>query len=190
MKNKHFIKLLTTIVSICFFPFALSLSIKAQEIDSSIVAQSNTQNQRLSEQEVRKIVQEIHAASQKLNLDGVLSKYATPFVVSEFTLDYLGTTRMTKEVDGREDLKAMMRESYSQLNEIKEIARNVDVYITDNGLVAVVEDDSIVELVDKNNVSHIVTSLTKMRFALIDGQTKLISLESDSHMGVRPFQSD
>ena len=111
-------------------------------------------------------------------------------MISQFTLEYLGTTTITKEIDGRDRLRELMKQSYAQLEHLRVLARNVNIHLVSEGQIAVVEDDSILEITDKNGNAHLVTSLTKMRFTIIDEQIQLITLDSHSHLGARPLTED
>ncbi|MBD2450728.1 hypothetical protein H6G76_27095 [Nostoc sp. FACHB-152] len=172
--------LLTSFIAVSF-SFLLvgitSISTKA-EVRALEIAQANSKG--ISEADVNRIMDEIAAGTKKLDVDSLLVKYAVPFLISEFTSATTDAS-VSMVIEGRDNLRDTMKQSYGKLKEIQELVRDREVVISAKGQIAVAEDDSVLELTGKDGKKHIVTSSTKTRFAIVNGELKIISFESRSH---------
>jgi hypothetical protein len=153
---------------------------------SRISAPSTKQATRfISEAEIRDIMKEFYEGSENLNLNGAIDDYAAPFVIGEFQI-YMGATTLSTTVEGKDALRASFEDAYSELIEIEHLSRSLVVSVSDNGQMAVADDESIVSMTGENGISYLVLSTTRARFALVNGEVMMTSIESDSNMNVRP----
>lgn len=172
--------LLTGFIAFSFSFLCVGITTTSTKAGVEALEIAQADSKEINEADVNRIMDEIAVGTKKRDVDALLVKYAVPFLISQFTTETTDAS-VSMVVEGRDNLRETMKESYSKLKEIQEVARDREVVISAKGQMAVAEDDSILEMTGKDGKKHIVTSLTKTRFAMVNGELKIISFESRSH---------
>jgi hypothetical protein len=170
-------------IAVAFF---CTTPLKAESPLSSVsslqeLAQANTM---LTEAQVLAVMETIQQAEAAEDIDTLMS-FLAPFVVSEVTVQ-TGNQRVTRTLEGLSAHREMLKNSYDRREANEVLNETINVHFDDDGNIAVVTRYNL-ETTDLEDDRKLV-SMAKdiIRFALVDGQPKVISVTVDGWSEERP----
>lgn len=138
----------------------------------------------LNEDQILALMKQISEAEAKEDVDTLMS-FLAPFVVSDVTVQS-GNQRTTRTVEGLSAHRQMLQSSYDQRVSNEILNENMQVDFDDDGNIAIVTRYSIETFQLKDDREFISMAKDVIRFALVDGQPKIISVVVDGWSEERP----
>lgn len=149
------------------------------------LAQAPTQTpNQLSEADIRRVITDIRAAEQKKDVEGVV-KFLAPFVSSEITTEGFDSS-LTVTLEGKEDHRALLTKTFPRIRESKVIGNQTNVGITEGGQLGIANISSIKAITTQNGQRYFSISTDTIRFARINNQPTIVSMNIRGSLAARP----
>ncbi|MFM8298994.1 MAG: hypothetical protein ACKN9A_11500 [Microcystis aeruginosa] len=178
-------QLIVLLLGLSFLP---SISPSFVHANPSIVQvkQSSNRNggQKISEAEIKAMIQDIETAIKDKNIPLILKHYA-PFISSQLTIKTDASTEIF-ELDGITEHKIFLEESYKNIKSIEVLSENWDVDILANNEMAIITRERVVNITNTEGDNYIVASEAVAKVAPIDGKLRIFSIQETAEVGRRP----
>lgn len=178
-------RLSLTISSFTVSALLLTVPTFAQEIkttSSILIAQQ--QEQKIQEGEVEELIKKADQAVNSQNVTEILT-YFTPFSYSEVTLD-TDTKTETLRINGLEEHRQYFQDSFAEIKDSEVLFDDYQISIVSDGAIAYIYRTRLVNYTMDDGQQIILASKTKARLAKLSGELKIISIQQDSEVDLRP----
>ncbi|MFM1843264.1 MAG: hypothetical protein RLZZ490_2006 [Cyanobacteriota bacterium] len=145
------------------------------------VAQTET---AFDEKQILALMDQIKQAEKAEDVETLMS-FLAPFVVSEVTVQ-TGNQSITRTIEGLSAHRAMLKASYDQREANEVLNENINVRFDDDGHIAVVTRYNLETTELSDNRKLVSMAKDVIRFALVNGQPKVISVMVDGWSEERP----
>lgn len=139
---------------------------------------------QLSEENIRQVLANIRAAEQKKDVEGVV-KFLAPFVSSEITVEAFDSS-LTVTLEGKDDHRALLAKTFPTVRESKVIGNQTNVIITSGGQLGIANISSIKAITTQNGERYFSISTDTIRFARINNQLMIVSMNIRGSLAARP----
>jgi PII-like signaling protein len=153
----------------------------------TVVAQLPSQLPALvDEVQVRQVIDAVIAAAGDIQaLDALLTEHVAPFVMTEFIAETFNS-RHELILEGRQELRAHMRDAYDAIDEIEYLESEVTTRFIEDGKVMVAEVSSLQRIIPKDAPSYISRNISTSLFTMVDGKLMVTSYVSQAQIDRRP----
>lgn len=177
MKFTSFPPFLLAIAVLGFGPFPS----KAEPPLSPLLAQANA---ALSEEKILSIMEQIQRAEAEEDVEALMA-FLAPFVVSQVSVDS-GNQRTRRTIEGLGAHRNILQASYNRSRSTEQLSERMYVRFDDDGNIAIVTRYTMETANLTDNQRIISMGKDIIRFALVDGEPKIISVVTDGWSEERP----
>ena len=153
-----------------------------QETPSFFLAQE--EEQVIKEEQVEELIKKADQAIQARNIEQILSYFA-PFAYSEVTLD-TDERAETLKINGLEEHRQYFQDSFAEIKDSEVLFDDYQIKLTGDGSSAYIYRNRLVNYTLNDGDKIIISSKTTARLAPLAGELKIISLEQNSEIDLRP----
>lgn len=168
------------VVGLCATPLRAESPLSSVSLPQK-VAQADAM---LTEAQVLALMETIQQAEAAEDIDTLMS-FLAPFVVSEVTVQ-TGNQRVTRTLEGLSAHREMLKSSYDRREGNEVLDEKMSVRFDDDGNIAVVTRYNLETVSLDDNRKFVSMAKDIIRFALVDGQPKVISVTVDGWSEERP----
>jgi hypothetical protein len=165
----------------CISPAFVSANPQIAEVKQS---SDRNQGQKISEAEIKAMIEDIKTAIKDKNISLILKHYA-PFISSQLTIKTDASTEIF-QLDGITENKTFLEESYKNIKSIEVLSENWDIDILANDEMAIISRERVVNITDTEGNKYIVESEAVAKVAPIDGKLRIFSIQEIAEVGRRP----
>ncbi len=175
-------------VAICLiYPCLKNLPVVATPKEMLMV-QATTQNAtQLTEEGIRQAIEAMRAARDKKDVSGVL-QYIAPFAHSEITVE-LPDGILTLNVDGQEEHRKLLEETFAKIKERKTTHEQVDIRLSADGQMGIAVITQEREFATHDGKQFFAENSDILRFGLVDNRPAVVSATLKGWLAERPPES-
>ncbi|HHP7232943.1 MAG TPA: hypothetical protein ACFCUY_19075 [Xenococcaceae cyanobacterium] len=166
-------------------------SLKLQSSPSNIEStssrhfkQAQADLNRLTEANIRQVLTLIQTAGNQQDIAEIL-QYVAPFAHSEISLN-LGNSILTTSVNGTEEHRNLLAQTYNKFKERNTINEKVDILVSADGEFAIATVYRIREVTDEQGKQFISGSVNTLRFGMVNEQPMIVSAALEGWLSERP----
>ncbi len=174
------------IVSTVIMPFLFTnFSAIAQETQKPSSANlSIRENSIILEKQVEELIKNVDKAVENKDITTLL-KFFAPFVVSEMTFNK-DNYSYTIKLNGMEEHRIYFEESFKELKNREILFDDYQISIEANGAIAYITSNRVANYTTKDDQKIISSAKAKIRLAMVAGELKIIEIEQNADISLRP----
>jgi hypothetical protein len=166
----------------------LTPAIAVEKNKQLFVETPDLSDRRISEAEIQQIFNDMMVATERKDVDGV-TKYLAPFAVSVNTVRTLKAGNLSQEVvklKRIEQQRNFIQQSFINVDSYDFLHYDVQVRVSPDRKTAFANVTSIVDVRTIKGPRFLVSSTGITKFALVEGQLKIISDEATTDVEIPP----
>lgn len=182
-KNRLFLILSSLTIPFIFTNYP-TLAQEKQEPSLSVIAQQQNSQIEIKEEDVENLIKNTNKALENQNVAEILA-YFTPFTYSEVTWDTDDKSE-TLKINGLEEHRQYLQDSFAKIKDSEVLFDDYQISFSNDGAIAYVYRTRVINLTMNDGRKIIVSSKGKTRLAMVSGELKIISIEQNSDIDLRP----
>lgn len=139
---------------------------------------------QLSAENIRQVLTQIQEAGDQQNVEGIL-EHVAPFAHSEVSLN-MEDTVLTTTVDGIEEHRNLLSQSYSRFTNRKTLEQKVDISVSTDGEFGIVTVYRLREVTNAQRKRLLTGSINTLRFGIVNEKQTIVSASIEGWISERP----